>query len=678
VTPTFIVPLPVAAIDGGGKAASLALLAGCQLAVPDGFVCTDKLFRAWVEQALGTRPGVTDDDVLRLRAFITDAAFPEGFTEELTESMRALGCSSFAVRSSFALEDDADALAAGVFESVMNVQTHEVPQAIRHVLLSAVSPAAVAYVRGRSRQVSGGPMGVLVHGFVAGTAHGHVAATKDGASTWVQKGKLSADLKAELEHNALTVAKQCGPSELEWVCEQNRFTYLQWRPYTPAPPALPWQPSQDNPRQSVAAPSADWIWDAAHNPAPLSPAQQGLVELVNDLCNVGYDQRVVGGYLFYRANAARLPMMVPPSDVDEFFLQLQSQVLADLAGLAHPPELPSALTVFVRHYEALVGVLGEAVRAGKKELSAFVEQHATGLLPRVAEFLAQQPSKATERMEACGRVGVVQGQMTEAAWQAYIDAFGDEPVAWDVMSPTQRELPRPAAVIRAPSLRAAEDAVVRKSIVDSFGPLLRAQLKALLSIAARCASCGENDDWLYARLQAPVRFSLKAVGRSLVSQGLLDSEDDVFFLPLKLVSQIADTPATSALPLRDLVSNAEAFFQQQIHNPPPVAGSQWSLQMRGHGTGGRVVGRVKFYQAGQRFTDNESVLVAKALLPTELPLLSAAAFVVQTGGPLDHVAAQARERKLPAIVGVSNATTMLSEGDLVLVDADAGVVVRLL
>jgi len=74
----------------------------------------------------------------------------------------------------------------------------------------------------------------------------------------------------------------------------------------------------------------------------------------------------------------------------------------------------------------------------------------------------------------------------------------------------------------------------------------------------------------------------------------------------------------------------------------------------------------------------DAVLVAKTLLPTELPLVSAAAIVTETGGPLDHVAAQARERSIPAVVGARGASTLLSDGDLVLVDGDRGLVVRLL
>jgi phosphohistidine swiveling domain-containing protein len=73
----------------------------------------------------------------------------------------------------------------------------------------------------------------------------------------------------------------------------------------------------------------------------------------------------------------------------------------------------------------------------------------------------------------------------------------------------------------------------------------------------------------------------------------------------------------------------------------------------------------------------DAILLAHTLLPTELPLLSASAIVTETGGLLDHVAAQARERGIPAVVGALGACSAFSEGDLVFVDAERGVVVRL-
>ena len=72
-----------------------------------------------------------------------------------------------------------------------------------------------------------------------------------------------------------------------------------------------------------------------------------------------------------------------------------------------------------------------------------------------------------------------------------------------------------------------------------------------------------------------------------------------------------------------------------------------------------------------------AIIVAATLLPAELPLISAAGLVVETGGVLDHVAAQARERGIPAIVGARGATSAIADGDLVLLDADAGQLIRL-
>ena len=71
------------------------------------------------------------------------------------------------------------------------------------------------------------------------------------------------------------------------------------------------------------------------------------------------------------------------------------------------------------------------------------------------------------------------------------------------------------------------------------------------------------------------------------------------------------------------------------------------------------------------------MLVARTLLPTELPLVAPLAIVVETGGPLDHVAAQARERGIPAVVGAAGACARFSHGDLVLVDGGTGLVIPL-
>jgi phosphohistidine swiveling domain-containing protein len=70
------------------------------------------------------------------------------------------------------------------------------------------------------------------------------------------------------------------------------------------------------------------------------------------------------------------------------------------------------------------------------------------------------------------------------------------------------------------------------------------------------------------------------------------------------------------------------------------------------------------------------ILSTRRLRLPRLPRLDPAALVTEKGGPLDHVAEQARERGIPTIVGADGASA-LADGELVLVDADEGMVVRL-
>ncbi|MBD7951666.1 PEP/pyruvate-binding domain-containing protein [Oerskovia rustica] len=69
------------------------------------------------------------------------------------------------------------------------------------------------------------------------------------------------------------------------------------------------------------------------------------------------------------------------------------------------------------------------------------------------------------------------------------------------------------------------------------------------------------------------------------------------------------------------------------------------------------------------------VLVCPFTDPAWTPLLRIAAGVVtETGGVLSHAAIVARERRIPAVVGVTGATGLIADGSLVTVDGEAGTV----
>jgi len=130
------------------------------------------------------------------------------------------------------------------------------------------------------------------------------------------------------------------------------------------------------------------------------------------------------------------------------------------------------------------------------------------------------------------------------------------------------------------------------------------------------------------------------------------------------------------------VATARQAHAAALTEPPPLPGARsgWDARAGGargrSGASGRAIGRAHIH-APDAAAPAGAILIARTLLPTELPLLAPAAIVVETGGVLGHVAAQARERGLPAVVDAAGATAAFREGDLVLVDGDAGVAVRL-
>ena len=69
------------------------------------------------------------------------------------------------------------------------------------------------------------------------------------------------------------------------------------------------------------------------------------------------------------------------------------------------------------------------------------------------------------------------------------------------------------------------------------------------------------------------------------------------------------------------------------------------------------------------------ILVARQTEPSfTIAMMKAAAFVTDIGGICSHAAIVARELGVPCIVAAGNATTVLKEGQEVIVDADKGIV----
>ncbi|HVR62863.1 MAG TPA: PEP/pyruvate-binding domain-containing protein [Polyangia bacterium] len=694
----FCVPLPLPPAPGGastgagagtgaatteigGKARSLVRLAAAGLRVPPAFAIGTALFRA-LRAASG--------DAL-------DAApFPAGFRDELDACLTAVAGGDdrarFSVRSSFNSEDQPGALAAGVFESRVDVARDELEAAIRAVLASAGATAAIRYAREHAIDVDSAGMAVLVHPFIGGDAAGSAAWDPLGATPPIIDGLDATDEAAvEIEAALRALARTHGAIEVEWVKRAGAITYLQMRPFDARGAGATGGARVD----WTAVGGGDWRWDASHNPLPLSPAQAGLIALCDQRCRIGVRQRVVNGYLFFQ----RSPVVAGDGasgaeGIGARLAATRARVDEALERLGPAAALPAALDVFVDLYQIIFGQLQPAARRARQALRDFLRAHGLGDDAALAGLLADVPSVATERRARAAQIGRARtaAQRAVAVWD-YLGRFGDETPVWDVAAPTFAEdsrLVAAAAQVKAPGLATsdadAQAAAWRARLPARDGDVARFDF--LLGEARAAVAAGEEDDLLYARAQAAVRRALLREGHRLHARGIIADAGDVFWLPLAATLDDASgratlAPATAAR----LVATARAADAIARVHPPPTTGAGSgdanatavaNLIVGRPGSGGRVVGRAFLYpDPGGALPDDTSIVVARAILPTELPLLAAAGLVTETGGVLGHVAAQARERGIPAVVDAAGATARVRPGDRLLLDGDTGTVVKL-
>ncbi|MEO8211873.1 MAG: PEP/pyruvate-binding domain-containing protein [Myxococcales bacterium] len=840
----FIVPVEAAGsrqhfagdveIEMGGKARSLVRLAELGLPVPPAFAVGATLWRVL---RLGGPPlpeklaNAGDLSALEVACQALQVApWPPGFIQELDAALASLARASlerdgvarrFSVRSSADVEDRVGGLAAGLYVSRLAVERAEVPAAMREVLTSFLTPAAWAYATAGTRRTGApdpssnagevrhgdGYGGVLIHPFIEGACWGTAAgeAAPSGAEQGEQgrpairvearEGAPTTLARARIEQAVRAAVRVHGPVEIEWVASGDSVVFLQMRSYQPAPALTSassdggaarntGQPGGSTPLPlalvPVPPPGAEWTWDAAHNPAPLSPAQAGLVELVDELCRLPFRQRVVGGYLFWardksdgliRAGSLRLaprkwgeqdtrplgrrpegegtalqpgadpsPLSSPRSagrgqtapvwrkiglgarptgdpatdriDCAGLLEELRQTVEAAVDELGAAPALEAALAVFVGAYEPLFGLIGPACAAARAALTDFLQRRLPSFLPRLPLLLAEVPSVATRRRDAVqSMIDADTPARRQAALADYLRHFGDESPRWDVSEPTLREGPQRLVLLMAsrsrtrgagatPPLQQPRFDTVRKEAEASLPPDQRSRFDELLAAAREAVAVGEDDDALFALLQATVRRALLAVGDRLVVAGELDVRDDVFYLPLAVTRaaalptatanvetiNISKGPSRSSLgrdDLRRLARQGRQAALEAARTRPLVATPSSGSLVRGQGgAGGRMIGRAVHHPHPHPHPiwaplGEQSVLIADTLLPTELPLLTPGAVVVETGHVLGHVAAQARERGIPAVVGAAGARAAIPEGTLVLVDGDRGEVLIL-
>ncbi|WP_324643977.1 PEP/pyruvate-binding domain-containing protein [Pseudarthrobacter sp. LT1] len=200
-----------------------------------------------------------------------------------------------------------------------------------------------------------------------------------------------------------------------------------------------------------------------------------------------------------------------------------------------------------------------------------------------------------------------------------------------------------------------------------------------------------------------VRRQLLLVGTELEQAGTVEQPDDVFFLDFAEVRQaLTRTTAGSPAPAPDLKALVAARRQdyalelRRRHIPrvllsdgtePEAVRADAGTAANGGPANGTLAGspasagtvtaaaRVILDPVGARLEPGE-ILVAPSTDPGWTPLfLTAGGLVMEMGGPNSHGAVVAREYGIPAVVGVADATGLISTGQKITVDGGAGTVV---
>ncbi len=613
----------------GGKARNLGLLIGAGLPVPDGFVVL---------------PAATPDEV----AVALEAAAFDG-----------LDGVTLAVRSSSPLEDAVTGAGPGVFESVVDVATADVWSAIERVRASAQSDAARRYAQKPSptyllhdmrRNHVGLDFAVIVQRFIPGTRITiYTRPPEDAAGTaaWIQPadgeplallrepiGGIEQDPRVELALAAERAIAATGGADVELVDDGTQLWVVQARPIVRVEPQRAHAVARMRPPAIVLAPLvADgrrWRWDVTHNPDPLSPAQTGLVELVERAGVAPWSMRVVGGYLY---SAARDTTTAPPSLATDV-ADIEARMAAVLGAGGDVMSLADALERYVAFYRIWANELAPLVAAEQREDAG----------------PGGRPSSVEATLFAAAR-----GEMSEDEALARLGVLAP---AWDVAVPTFAETP---AVVR--------DAIARARLVVT--PV--ASSPAARSAAAPIADLAERDDFWFAQAQWLVRRAL----RETVSAMGIEIEDAAW-LPLDELAggHVLDpTHARRRAAAARAASTRAAAWEMPIEVPEVEAKAREAL--RGYGTGGTVTGRVVRFAslAGAIAVGPRDVIVTRAVTPALAVLVvGCGALVSETGGPLDHGAALARELGIPCVVGCEGAFSALTDGMFVTVDGATGAV----
>lgn len=379
--------------------------------------------------------------------------------------------------------------------------------------------------------------------------------------------------------------------------------------------------------------------------------------------------------------------------------------------------LDRVLDAYERFYAVYAGELSAWLGAARRAMPAFLARHADHAAGTDAEALTG--TLLADASDARLETWIARVARGTASFEQLLALAGPMAPAWDVAAPTFAE--RPAllhrAVAAARVVRPGERAApgehgaagdpapaeqVRAQVDARLAPAQREAFARCLALSRVARDLSELDDQLFARAQAAVRHALLRLAHAWG----LPAAEDIFFVPLDQVLAWAAAGPPPIPAVRRLAQAGRTARERQRAWAMPLAfadgapadtaaapGPRSPDAWHGRGTGGRArgvavrvadLGDITAHADGAPGSPVDADLPADAILivPTLTPAMTvllhgASAVVAQHGGLLDHGAAMARELGLPCVVDCAGVWNEVRAGDALLVDGEAGLVVRL-
>jgi pyruvate,water dikinase len=256
---------------------------------------------------------------------------------------------------------------------------------------------------------------------------------------------------------------------------------------------------------------------------------------------------------------------------------------------------------------------------------------------------------------------------------------GEVDIAYPEVHRTMRALTREAA-IRAVKRKLAAG-------ISRYIPVKQFIFHELLKLTQTYMILRENQQFDIGRTFPVAKATLLEIGNRYCKRRLLRYPEDIFFLRHGEIRKAYENKLQRSQILKLVSKRRSEFERYKYLDLPNIIGGYGLPQeeassamipgvIRGiGGSAGRAIGTARIILSPRDFYkfQKDDILVAPTTSPAWTPLfILAKAFVADVGGVLSHGAIISREYNIPAVLGTRNATTLLIDGQRILVDGDKG------